>query len=95
MAIILIPFRAIYGAAAAAATPLACAQRPSPTTAQQMQNKAEKEREAEGKKGEERELCVNDRIKRNPNINYALINFIYLTDFVAYFLHFYFISMVL
>jgi len=25
-----------------------------------------------------RQLCVNDRIKRNPNINYALINFIYL-----------------
>lgn len=67
--------------------------------AQRQHNKCEtkqrRKREAEGKKGEERELCVNDRIKRNPNINYALINFIYLTDFVAYFLHFYFISMVL
>lgn len=29
------------------------------------------------------QLCVNDRIKRNPNINYALINFIYLSDFVS------------
>lgn len=83
LAIILIPFRTIYRAASTL-KPLACAQRPSPATAQQIRNESSKGSEV----GAKRQLRVNDSIKRNPNINYALINFIYLTDFVAYSLHF-------
>lgn len=65
LAIILIPFMAIYRGSAALTNLFSCV---ASTTNRNLGSW---------------QLCVNDRIKRNPNINYALINFIYLSDFVS------------
>lgn len=65
LAIILIPFMAIYRGSAALTNLFSCV---ASTTNRNLGSWQQ---------------CVNDRIKRNPNINYALINFIYLSDFVS------------